>query len=412
MIFYIILCLFLILLSAYFAASETALTSVSLSSITEKAKKGNKNAKLILSMLKDKSSLIIILLMANTFINIFFSTLTTSLSVKYLSGGYIFLIGLANAIIILLFGEMLPKSYAFNRPMGFSLRVASSVFIFIKILKPFTKILLIINNIFFKLLGSKKTNYNFDSLENLRGAIELFQNHSDLGNTKNEREMLHSLLDLHDIAIGEIMIHRKNVFCVDIDTPKDSLIQAIIESNYTKVPVYKDSKDNIIGILYTKEILKYYFKDRENFDIKELIKKPTYFPETSDAFDLLIFLQKSREKMIIVVDEYGGFMGIVSVSDILEEIVGELKSTQITNIQKINNSYIVNGDLTIRDLNRKLSWKLPDNKATTMAGLILYETGRIPNTGNIFALHNFKFEILEKKKQQIRKIKITPIINK
>lgn len=412
MIFYIILCLFLILLSAYFAASETALTSVSLSSITEKAKKGNKSAKLILSMLSDKSSLIINLLMANTFINIFFSTLTTSLSVKYLSDGYIFLIGFANAIIILLFGEILPKSYAFNRPMALSLKVASGVFIFIKILKPFTKILLIINNIFFKLLGSKKTHYNFDSLENLRGAIELFQNHSDLGNTKNEREMLHSLLDLHDIAIGEIMIHRKNVFCVDIDTPKDDLIKAIIESNYTKVPVYKDSKDNIIGILYTKEILKYYFKDKENFDIQELIKKPTYFPETSDAFDLLIFLQKSREKIIIVVDEYGGFMGIVSVSDILEEIVGELKSTQITNIYKSNNSYIVNGDLTIRDLNRKLGWKLPDNKATTIAGLILYETGKIPNTGNIFALYNFKFEILEKKKQQIRKIRITPIVNK
>lgn len=410
MLFYTITLIALILASAFFSASETSLTSASLASITEKSKKGNKSAKIILSLLQDTSSLIITLLTASTFINIFFTTLATSLSIKYFGNNYLFLTGLIIAIIILVFGEIIPKTYAFNRSIGLALWVAPFVYLLVKILKPITKLFLITNKLFLKSISKEPTQANrFDSLENLRGAIELFNN-KDSDHAIPEKEMLHSLLDLQDIVIGEIMIHRKNVFCLDIDTPIEGLIPEIINSKYNKIPVYQNSKDNIIGVLYTKEVLKLYFQDKI-VDIKTLIHKPTYYPETADALDVLVFLQTSHEKIVIIVDEYGGFMGIICMSDILEEIVGELQLTNVNRIQKVKDSYIVNGELTIRDLNRKLKWNLPDNHATTVAGLILYETGRIPNTGNIFALHGFKFEVLEKKKQQLKKIKISSTNN-
>ncbi|MGV3279088.1 CNNM domain-containing protein [Rickettsiales bacterium LUAb2] len=407
---YLTIIILLLIGSAFFSAAETALTSASNSLITAKAKKGNKAAKLITIMLQDKSTLIIVLLTLNNFINIFFSTLVTSFGIATFGSQYVFLIGLVNTIVILIIGEILPKTYAFSKPNQLSLLFSPIVYVIVKLCAPLTKIFIILNNMLLKILLKKPTAVDTSaSIENLRGAIDLLQRPDEENELNQQKEMLNSLLDLYDMNINEIMIHRKNVFCVNVDLPTDELIENIMKSNYTKIPVYKNNSDNIIGVVYIKEVLRNYYYNRDDFNINSLIKQPIYFPETTSAFDLLLFFQESREKIIFVVDEYGGFMGIISIADVLEEIVGELRFRTTSEIYTSKNSYIINGDMTIRDLNRKLKLKLPDDNATTLAGLILYETGRIPNTGNIFSLHNFKFEIIEKKKQQIKRIKLTPL---
>lgn len=399
----------LLILLSIFSAAETALTSVPYALVNEKSKQGNKRATIILKLLKDKALLIITMLTLSTFVDIFFTIYATSFTVEYLGKEYLAPIGLATAICILIFGEIIPKTYAFNNPTHIALRVAPLLYMCIWLLRPITEVLMLIDSLVARIKPAHKDEEREqEAIDTLRGAIDLFHRAKATDAALQEKEMLHSLLDLNNIFLSEIMVHRKNVFCLDINTPPDQVITKVINSDHTKIPIYENSPDNIVGILHTKTLLKEYFKSGSKFNIQSSVKKPVYFPETSTAFDLLMHLQNSKDDIVIIVDEYGGFMGILCMSDILEEVVGELKVSQINHIQADpQGGYIVSGEITIRDLNRKLKWSLPDDHATTLAGLILYETGRIPNVGNVFALHNVRLEVLEKKKQQIKKIKIS-----
>ena len=408
----IMIVIFYFFLSIFFSMGETAIMSVSKAYLLNQSQQGKKRAILLNKMFKDPNTLITTMLVGNNISNIFFTTLITAVAIKTFGEGNTIIIGLSITVILLIFAEILPKTYAFSTPNKTALVLSPLIYISILILKPANIFFLFINKMFLKLLGAKNNNNTMVTIDNLRGAIEMLEREEESENiTSQEKEMLHSILDLNDLSVADIMNHRKNVLCIDIDDDPEKNLDIIVNSAYNRLPVFKDKPENIIGILNVKDVFRAY-KQNNSIDIKELIKTSYFIPETTYVIDLLMSFREKNERLALIVDEYGSFMGILTLGDILEEITGDLKSveqSQISeHINKIGDSYLVDGDYKIRDLNRKMPWKLPDEEFTTVAGLILYETGKIPNVGNIFVLYGFKFEIIEKRRHQLVKIKITP----
>ncbi len=401
--------------SAFFSASETAITGISKSYLLSQTQKGNTRAKLLSDLLKQPDNIITTLLIGNNVANIFFTTIVTSYVITHFGTGYTIVTGLSITLVILALAEILPKTYAFSNPNHVAIATSPIVFVIIVLLYPLSLLFLYLNRLFLKLVRHKHKSNSFGSVDNLRGAIEMLEREEESNNiTSQEKEMLHSILDLNDLTVSSIMKHRKNVFCIDIDDPTESIINKAINSAYTRIPVFRDRPDNIIGIINVKDVFKAYKQTNgKSIEIKKLTAKPYFIPESTYVIDLLMVFRDKHERIALIVDEYGSFMGILTLGDILEEITGELRNfeqiQQNEYIHKIGDSYIVDGDYKIRDLNRKMFWKLPDEEFTTVAGLILYETGKIPNVSNVFVFHNFKFEILEKKRHQLVKIKITPL---
>jgi Mg2+/Co2+ transporter CorB len=414
--FYIVaICL---IFSAFFSASETALTSISKAYVLSKAQNGSKRARLIHKMLSEPQKLITTLLIGNNIVNIFFTIIATELFIKYVGNSNTLVLGLIITLIVLILAEILPKTYAVSRSIEVSFLLSPLIYLIIIILSPITWIFLSINKFLLKYVlknkRKKSSDYN-GTVDTLRGAIELFNREEDDAKLlMQEKEMLHSVLDLTELKAEDIMNHRKNIFCIDINDKKENIIENLINSAYTRIPVFKNNPDNIIGIINVKDIFKSYYKNPKEIDLNSIVKKAYFIPETTYIIDLLTYFKEKQERLALVVDEYGTFMGIITLGDIIEEITGELKITEQHNINEIihknKDSFIVAGDLKIRDLNRKMGWELPDEEFTTVAGLILYETGKIPNVGNVFIFHNFKFEILEKRRHQLMKIKITPML--
>jgi Mg2+/Co2+ transporter CorB len=409
----IIISVIFLLLSAFFSASETAIMSISKSYLLSQSQQGKKRAILLSNMLKNPNNIITSMLIGNNITNIFFTTLITAITIKTFGEGNTIIIGLSITFVVLVFAEILPKTYAFSKHNSVAILLAPIIYLSLIILKPASILFLFINRILLKLLRVKNNNNSLGTIDNLRGAIEMLEREEESKTiTSQEKEMLHSVLDLNDLAVADIMNHRKNVLCIDIDDDLEENLKIIINSAYNRLPVFKDRPENIIGIIHVKDVFRAY-KQNGIVNLKELIKTPYFIPEVTDVIDLLMFFREKNERLALIVDEYGSFMGILTLGDILEEITGELKNLEQSHINehinKVGDSYLVNGDYKIRDLNRKMSWKLPDEEFTTIAGLILYETGKIPNVGNVFVLHGFKFEIVEKRRHQLVKIKITPV---
>lgn len=409
----IIISVIFLLLSAFFSASETAIMSISKSYLLSQSQQGKKRAILLSNMLKNPNNIITSMLIGNNITNIFFTTLITAITIKTFGEGNTIIIGLSITFVVLVFAEILPKTYAFSKHNSVAILLAPIIYLSLIILKPASILFLFINRILLKLLRVKNNNNSLGTIDNLRGAIEMLEREEESKTiTSQEKEMLHSVLDLNDLAVADIMNHRKNVLCIDIDDDLEENLKIIINSAYNRLPVFKDRPENIIGIIHVKDVFRAY-KQNGIVNLKELIKTPYFIPEVTDVIDLLMFFREKNERLALIVDEYGSFMGILTLGDILEEITGELQNLEQSHINehinKVGDSYLVNGDYKIRDLNRKMSWKLPDEEFTTIAGLILYETGKIPNVGNVFVLHGFKFEIVEKRRHQLVKIKVTPV---
>jgi Mg2+/Co2+ transporter CorB len=249
--------------------------------------------------------------------------------------------------------------------------------------------------------------------EELRGAIELHE-----GNDKavqNERAMLRSVLDLAEVEVAEIMVHRKTVVSVNADDPADVILDQILASPHTRLPLWRGETDNVIGVVHVKEILRA-LNNREGeieaLNIEALAAAPWFVPETTRLLDQLETFRSRREHFALVVDEYGSLMGVVTLEDILEEIVGDISDEHDLAVPGLNpqpdGSLIVDGQFTIRDLNRQMEWSLPDEEAATIAGLVLHESRRIPEEGQVFIFYGFRFEILRRQRHQITSIRLSP----
>ena len=402
----------LLVLSGLLSGSETSITSVSKSKIHKLAIRGDKKAKLLLKLINRKSDLISSLLIGNNFVNILASVLATAILIKYYGDKGIVYSTIVMSLLIVIFSEVLPKNYALLRPDRFALAMTSYLYFFSKLISPIMIFLKFLNWSFFKIMNIETENKvtSKSAREDIRNIINM---HEDEGRLlKDEGDMLNAILDLKEITVEKIMTHRKNIYSIDIDNDED-FFSRISQSSFSRILVWKGSLGNIQGIIHAKNVLTNLDKDGKlNIaKIKENLIKPWFIPETTKAKDQLNEFIQRKEKLAFVVDEYGELMGLISMEDIIEEIVGNIfdeKDFSTIGIRKIdNNSYRIRGDVNIRDINRELDIKIPEENSSTIAGYIIHQTESFPDVGQIFSYENIEYEIINKNKNQITQIKLT-----
>jgi len=402
----------LLILSAFFSGSETALTAASKVRLTAQEKGGNKKAALVNQIREKKDRMIGALLLGNNMVNILASALATSVLIKMFGEAGVVYATLVMTILVLIFSEVLPKTYALHHADSMSMRIAPIIRIVIIVFAPITEAVTWIVRLLLKTIGANNSKVGVGShLELLRGAIELHKGQDK--ETQDQRAMLRSILDLVDVDIEEIMIHRQNVTMIDVSDSPSHIVEKVLNSPYTRIPLWKDNPDNIVGVVHAKWLLRALRKrdgDPTGLDITKVALDPWFVPETTTLYDQLQAFRERKEHFALVIDEYGGFQGIVTLEDILEEIVGEITDEHDVQVQGVHwvapNTYSVHGTVTIRDLNRELGWNLPDTNYSTLAGLIIHESQSVPEAGQHFSFHGFYFEILKRNKNQITKLRV------
>jgi Mg2+/Co2+ transporter CorB len=419
---YLLLTLFgifvLLVLSAFFSGSETSLTAASRARMHSLEQAGDPRAKLVNKLLDQKDRLIGAILLGNNLVNILASALATSLLIGFFGEAGVIYATIAMTLLVLIFAEVLPKTYAIHNADALSLTVAPIVRVCVIILGPITRAVQLIVRAILRIFGIElhpKLSASATE-EELRGVIDLHAGEGEGEEERHEREMLRSILDLADVWVEEIMVHRKDVVALSVDQPPERILEEVLSSSYTRLPLWKDEPDNIIGLLHAKALLRAVQSNPGNLaelDIEGIAADPWFIPETTDLLSQLQAFRSRHEHFAIVVDEYGEVLGIVTLEDILEEIVGDIADEHDVEIEGIHvsgdGSVIVDGRVTIRDLNRRFEWRLPDDEASTIAGLVLEEARTIPKEGQIFAFHGFSFEIDKRQRNQLTSIKITPL---
>ena len=404
----------LLLLSAFFSGSETALTAVSRPHMHHLLKTGDKRAGIIAKLHARMERLIGTILLVNNLVNILASALATSLLIGVFGDTGVAYATLVMTLLVLIFAEVLPKTYAINNADRTALSVAPVVRLLVLVLSPLSDAVQVVVRATLRLFSvSTESNLGAISDDELRGAIDL---HAETGSTDDqERAMLRSILDLDHVEVGEIMVHRKDIFTVDAGLSPTTILEQVIASPYTRIPIWRKKPDNIIGVLHAKTLLsavKLQAPVTEKLDIPGLAAKPWFIPESTTLLQQLHAFRKKREHFALVVDEYGVLMGIVTLEDILEEIVGDISDEFDIAVPGVrlqaDDTFIIKGDVTIRDLNRQFDWSLPDDQAATLAGLVLHESRRIPDVGQVFNFYDFRFEILRRKRNQITSLRLSP----
>ncbi|MEK9930575.1 MAG: HlyC/CorC family transporter [Rhodospirillaceae bacterium] len=407
--------LVLLILSGLFSGSETALTAFSRPRMHLLERQGDDRARLVNSLVKNKEKMIGAILFGNNLVNILASALATSLLISFFGKNGVVYATLAMTFLVLIFGEIAPKTYAFYHSDRVSLAVAPLFRVLIFILSPVTQAInwMIANAM--RVIGINFVDISdkAEAVEALRGAIELHQgDHSDI---QHERVMLRSILDLSDVDVSEVMHHRQDLVMVDGDLPPAEIIKQIVNAPYTRIPVWRSEMDNIIGVLHVKELLRQVSANLDNpnrINIDNVSSPPWFIPESTSLLDQLQAFRRRREHFALVVDEYGSLMGVVTLEDILEEIVGDIADEHdvvpLGVRPQTDGSYIVDGRVTIRDLNRRFDWGLTDQTAATLAGLVI-EIGKvIPEEGQIFNQEGFRFEIMSRRQNRLAMIRVTP----
>ncbi len=401
-------------LSGYLSASETALLSASRLKLYQLRKKGVAKASMVESLQDGIEQVIGSVLLYNTLANTCASSLATSVFMSLAGEAGIAYTTVVMTIFVLFFGEVVPKMFAVNNPEKVGLLVAPVVRVLVNIASPVTRILRYLARIFLSCFNvSIKPESSFASVrEELRGIID-YHVGSRL-DVIHEREMINSILDLDSVTVDEIIVHRKNVTMLNADLPPSEIVDQVLKSPYTRLPLWKNNPDNIIGVLHVKELLRAVRSHKEPLDKMDILKiatKPWFIPETTTLLAQLQAFRARHEHFSLVVDEYGALLGTVTLEDILEEIVGDITDEYDVNIKGVTmepgGSILVAGFVTIRDLNREFGWKLPDEDAATLAGLILYETAKIPEQGQIFMIHGFRIEVVERTRNQITLLRMT-----
>lgn len=412
MMIVIILCL--LVFSGFFSSSETALTAASRARMHTAEKDGDKRASVVSKLLNMRERLLGGILLGNNLVNILASVLTTALFTNLFGAG-----GLALAmativmtILILIFAEVLPKTYAISQPDKLALHVARPISFFVKIFAPIVSIVQMIVNATLRLFGVDSTASAWTAADDIKGAVDLHLEEG--GMAKHERDQIYGVLEIGELDLEDVMTHRKNMVMIDADSPPEQIVKEMLDSGHTRVPLYQDDIDNVIGVLHAKDVLKAISKTSGDFSqiaAKKIARDAWFVPETTSVVKQLRAFQQKREHFALVVDEYGALMGVLTLEDILEEIVGDIQDEYDEDIQGVarqkNGGAIIQGETAVRDVNRVMDWKLPDDEAITIAGLVIHESQTIPDVGQTFAYYGYRFEILERERNQIKALRVT-----
>lgn len=419
--FFLAAVLILLVISAFFSAAETAMTAASRPLMHRLAATGDKRAAMVNDLRAHRERLIGALLLGNNVVNILAAALTTDVLTALFGPAGVVYATIVMTFLVVVFTEVLPKTYSFRNANNAARLLAPLTGIIVRLLAPVTRAMNLMISGTLGLFGVDfKAEDGFAaSVEELRGAIALHAG-EDVKAVRHERAMLHGVLDLSELQVGEAMIHRRNVLALDADQPVEALFDQVLESPHARFPLWRDNPDNIIGVLHAKDLFRAIRAGGgtvKGIDVAALAHQPWFVPETTPLLDQLRAFRERREHFAVVVDEYGGLMGIVTLADILAEVVGDMPDVGgAGSVAELlpgvrlqgDGSYLVLGTVTIRDLNRGLEWGLPDEEATTLAGLILHDARRIPDVGQTFLFHGFRFEIMRRQRHQVTLVRVMP----
>jgi Mg2+/Co2+ transporter CorB len=402
---------FSIILSAFFSGAETAITGVSEAKLHKLKSQGDRRAEMISELRADKERLISALLLGNNACNVISSSLATTIGISLFGTEGVVYAAFIITILILIFAEVLPKAYAFEHPERTSLFIAKALYVITKILFPITRSLQFIVEKMMNFLNKNTGHENFSAEDEIRGAIAM--HHQEGRVVKQDKDMLGSILDLRNTHINEVMVHRMDLYSINIDDPANEILDKLIASTHSRVPVWQDNTDNIIGIIHVRDLITQLSNDQiniDNFDFKQLMREPWFIPDTTSLFDQMHAFRAKKNHFALVIDEYGVLMGAVTFEDIIEEIVGQIEDeydVETDDIQELgNNIYSVKGSTTIRDLNRYFDWQFSDEHASTVAGYIMHELQSIPEEKEKFIINGVEFTITKKTRNEITNIKI------
>jgi Mg2+/Co2+ transporter CorB len=403
----------LVLMSAFFSGSETALTAVSRSRIHTLEANGEQRAGIVRQLLERRDRLIGALLIGNNLANILSSSLATSLFLGVFGNSGVALATLAMTVILVIFAEVLPKSWAISTPDRFALNTAPAVKMFVAVVGPVSSFVNAIVRRILSLFGinlSREVSM-LSAHEELRGAVDLL--HREGSVVKADRDRLGGVLDLGELELSDIMVHRTAMRAINADDPPEVVVRTILESPFTRMPLWRGTTDNIIGVVHAKDLLRALAEpnvEPENLDISKIAQKPWFVPDSTSLENQLNAFLRRKQHFAVVVDEYGEVQGIVTLEDILEEIVGDISDEHDIEMQGVrqeaDGSIVVDGTVPIRDLNRALDWHLPDEEATTIAGLVIHESMTIPEERQAFTFHGKRFIVMKREKNRITRLRI------
>ncbi|TWI81829.1 Mg2+/Co2+ transporter CorB [Roseibium hamelinense] len=415
-----ILAIFVLLfMSGFFSGSETALTATSRARIHQLEKSGDWRAVIVGRLIASRERLIGALLLGNNLVNILASALATTVFLHLFGEAGVAIATLVMTALVLIFAEVLPKTWAISNPERFAVTVAPIVRVVVGVFAPIVVGVEYIVRALLKVFGvdvSGDTSI-LSAHEELRGTVDL--QHMEGGLVKAERDRIGGLLDLAELEISDVMVHRTNMVALNADESVETLIELALASPHTRLPLWRDETDNFVGVLHAKDLLRALHAaggDASKIDILQIATPPWFVPDTTSLQDQLNAFLKHKSHFALVVDEYGEVMGLVTLEDILEEIVGEIADEHDVELEGLrpqaDGSVIVDGSVPIRDLNRATDWTLPDDEATTIAGLVIHEARMIPEERQIFTFHGFRFTVLRREKNRVTRLRILPLGHK
>lgn len=405
-----------LLVSAFFSASETALTGSSRASMLRLQKQGSRDAGVVAYLLDARERMIGALLVGNNLANIGASALATGVLTAWFGEVGVLYATAVMSVLVIIFAEVLPKTVAINAPDRISLLVARPMKLVVMVLGPvLTVIDVIIRGLLVLLRIPVGANQPLLSpTERLRGAVDLI--HYEGGVEKLDRDMLGGLLDLKDLQVSDVMVHRTEMVMVNADLPPEDLVREVLATEYTRIPLWRDKPENIIGVLHAKDLLRAIRLsdgDISRIDVATIALPPWFVPEMRSLSEQLKAFRRRKTHFALVVDEYGEVEGLVTLEDILEEIVGDISDEHDIEVAGVraqpDGSVVVDGSVPIRDLNRAMDWHLPDEEATTIAGLVIHEARSIPDRGQSFTFHGFRFRVLRRERNRITALRIVPL---
>jgi len=414
----------LLILSAFFSGSETALTAASRGKLRSQADKGSRGAARALSITEDNERLIGSVLLGNNLVNILATSLTTALFTRMLGESGVALATLVMTVLVLIFAEVLPKTYAITNAETAAARVSRPISLIIMVFAPIVTMVRWLVRGVLQIFGvqADPDSHILAVREEIAGAITL--GHSEGIVEKEDRDRILGALDLSDRTVEEIMLHRSSIEMINADDDPSAILNQCLESAHTRLPVFKGNQENIIGVIHAKDLARTMYRmvsaqgasleDLNSFDIKDVAMKPYFVPDTTSLDDQMRQFLRRRTHFALVVDEYGSLEGLITLEDILEEIVGEISDEFDTHADQTiqpseDGHFLLDGLMTIRDINRATDWSLPDEEANTIAGLVIHEAQMIPTVGQVFSFHGFRFEVTGRDANRITQLRVKPL---
>lgn len=414
----------LIILSGFFSGSETALTAASRGKLRSQADKGSVGAARALRITEDNERLIGSVLLGNNFVNILATSLATAMFTRLVGDSGVAIASMFMTVFILIFAEVLPKTYAITNAETAAARVSGPIAMIVRVFAPIVSFVRMLVRGMLRLVGVE-TDPDSQILsvhEEIAGALAL--GHQEGVVEKEQRDRLLGALDLADRDVEEIMLHRSEIEMINAGDAPEAILSQCLKSRHTRLPVFRDEPENIVGVVHAKDLLRAVDKmvrgpdgmtgDLSNFNVMDVVRKPYFVPETTSLEDQMRQFLRQHTHFALVVDEYGALQGLLTLEDILEEIVGEITDEfdapePVTLETADDGSYVIDGTMTIRDLNRAADWSLPDEEANTVAGLVIHEAQSIPEVGQVFAFHGHRFEVSDKAENRLTQLKVRPL---